>query len=52
MKVITTAEIARTTNKTAAGQMVVRGRIRQAARQAKMSAKDGMQEQLEQLVKQ
>ena len=43
MKVITTAEIARTTNKTAAGQMVVRGRIRQAARQAKMSAKDGMQ---------
>ena len=33
----------RTTNKTTAGQMVVHCRIRKAARQAKMQAKDGIQ---------
>ena len=43
VKVITTAEIPRMPNKTTAAQMVVRGRIRKAARQAKMQAKDGMQ---------
>ena len=43
VKVITTAEIARTTNNTTAGQMVGHGRIRNAARQAKMQAKGGMQ---------
>ena len=43
VKVITAAEIARMTNKTTAGQMVVHGRIRKAARQARMQAKDGMQ---------
>ena len=43
LKVITTAEIARMTNKTTAGQMVGLGRIRKAARQAKMQAKVGTQ---------
>ena len=43
VKVITTAEIARKTNKTTAGQLAVHGRIRKAARQAKMQAKDGTQ---------
>ena len=43
VKVITTAETARTTNKTTDGQMVQHGRISKAARQAKMPAKDGMQ---------
>ena len=36
-------KIARLTNKTTAGQMMRHGRIREAARQAKMQAKDGMQ---------
>ena len=43
MKVITTAEIARPSNKTTDGQMVGHGRITKAARQEKMQAKDGMQ---------
>ena len=43
VKVITTAEIARTSNKTTDGQMVGHGRIRKTARQAKMQAKDMMQ---------
>ena len=36
VKVITTAEIARMTNKTTAGQMAGHGRFRKEARQAKM----------------
>ena len=43
VKVITTAEITRMTNKTTAGQMVGHGRIRKASRQAKMPAKDETQ---------
>ena len=43
VKVITTTEIARITNKTTLGQMVEHGRIRKAARQAKLQAKDGTQ---------
>ena len=43
VKVITAAEIARMTNKTTAGQMVVHGRFRKAAGQAKTQAKDGTQ---------
>ena len=42
MKVIIAAEIARTSNKTTGGQVVGHGRIRKAARQAKMQAQDGM----------
>ena len=42
MNVITTAEIARMTNKTTPGQMVVCGMVKKAARQAKMQAKDGI----------
>ena len=43
VKVITTAETARTTNKTTDGQMVQHGRISKAARQAQMQATDGME---------
>ena len=43
VKEITTAGIARMTNMTTAGQMAEHGRIRKAARQAKMQAKDGTQ---------
>ena len=43
MRVITTAESARATNRTTAGQMAEHGSIREAARQAKMQAQDGTQ---------
>ena len=43
VKAITTAEIARMTKRTTAGQMEGRGRIRKTARQAKMQVKDETQ---------
>ena len=42
VKVITSAETARTSNKTTDGHMVGHGRIRKAARQATMPANDGL----------
>ena len=43
VRVITTAECARATKRTTAGQMAEHGSIREAARQAQMQAQDGTQ---------